>query len=616
MKELLWSFEDVKHFTHHPEGALRSWAVDRLIKRYPDQAGDILVTLVDERRQFISSRVLDFLAETREAEKYGPPLLESLKQAQGEHFGRIASALARLNYRLALPTIVQYIEETDQPIDRQHFWSLIQALGEFGSDEARQTLWKLLEQESPAGEAATALIEALLNAAKPEDVPRLLHHYRTLTLNKGPFRSFGFDRHPLMAFATSVEAGRLTEEMSRQFTAGFWAMLETAEWWLNVSELPLSEAGLDALEEAFDRLALGVPQILLREFNRLIDARNDNIEAWRLAWEAGERPAGYRRRVLYTQAILQTLAELPKATRTPREQESTLGLALLAQVSAGQDDEGRLETAEDKTETLLSILDASRQIVLPDIAERVAALGPDVVPRLVEMLDPDDFGWTSIRVCEAIERLARQHPESCAAAVPKLIACLHDEQGDYLEEAASAALEAIGPPAVPQIIKQLRTTKDMSRQIYLTGTLSEIPVEGAEQVVLDKLQAGESIEEGELMLLSDIGSPTAIDPLYQIWQASEKKDPILAERLLILCELNQVDKPELAEWRKIVEAEDKRFAKVLAEDEFELPDDEVEIMARLKKLSESPRSLIRTWQLPQKQNSDSARNKQKKKKRR
>jgi len=96
MEQFLWSFEDVKRFTNHPDVPLRLWAVDRLIKLFSDRAGDVLLTMLDDKGRFIAAKALDFLAETGETEKYGPILLEHLQRADGEHFGRLAMTLARL----------------------------------------------------------------------------------------------------------------------------------------------------------------------------------------------------------------------------------------------------------------------------------------------------------------------------------------------------------------------------------------------------------------------------------------------------------------------------------------------------------------------------------------
>jgi hypothetical protein len=583
MEPLLWTFEDIKRFANHPDAPLRLWVVERLIKHFPDRAGEVLVTILDDPGNFIAGRALDFLAETGETEKYGPILLEHLQRAEGDHLGRLAWTLARLGYRPALPVILPLAQQVERKagLIKSPFTYLVEALGEFGGPEVRQTLWALLEQESPSGSTVTTLMGALLQAAQPEDIPRLIQHYRTLP------RSDRLWQSPLLAFADSVGASPLVEEMASEIDAGLWAMLEIAAWWLN-APLSLSGACLDDLEDAFDHLYTDVPEILLPEAQRLFAERGDDIAGWQAAWESGERPSGYRRRALYTWLIFQALAEQPMATLTPRHQESVMGLGLLAQLSVESDDQARLEAATDKTETLLAILAEPREHVLPDIIERVVALGPEVAPRLIDLLDPEDFGWGTIRMALAIGRMARAYLGSCDAAVPKLIDLIHNEQGDYLNEAASEALEAIGPAAVELINSHLRRTRDMSRQIYLTGVLGEIPVESAAQFILTKLKAGKPIEEQEVNVLSDIGSASAIEPLYQLW---EPGDRYLAGHLLILCELNGVQKPELPEWRRLMMAEEERTAKLMAGD-FDLleePEDQPE--------PQFP--LLRTWQLEQ-----------------
>jgi hypothetical protein len=47
------------------------------------------------------------------------------------------------------------------------------------------------------------------------------------------------------------------------------------------------------------------------------------------------------------------------------------------------------------------------------------------------------------------------------------------------------------------------------------------------------------------------------------WPKWKPGDRLLAECLLILCELNGVQKPELPEWRRLVEAQDERLSKAM-----------------------------------------------------
>jgi len=48
MEKLLWTFEDVVRFVDHPDRPLRHWALERLTQRFPKQAGDALLVMVDD----------------------------------------------------------------------------------------------------------------------------------------------------------------------------------------------------------------------------------------------------------------------------------------------------------------------------------------------------------------------------------------------------------------------------------------------------------------------------------------------------------------------------------------------------------------------------------------
>jgi hypothetical protein len=260
--------------------------------------------------------------------------------------------------------------------------------------------------------------------------------------------------------------------------------------------------------------------------------------------------------------ILESFASQPGPNQEQRMKESALGLALLCQLSVNRDDQARLDTAGDRSETLLAILAENRQHVLPGIVDQAAALGPEIVPRLLAGIEPEGFYWGMIRVIKTIERLARHHPGSCDQAIPRLIETINDQQGDYVLEACSRALEAIGPAAVEPIVEHLRD-EGIARQIYLTGVLEQMPTESAAQGILDWLEDGEPLDEAHVVTLAGIGSPSAIEPLYRLWKEGHDQERLLAEYLLVLCELNGIRKPELAEWRRSVEAEEARLARIV-----------------------------------------------------
>ena len=142
---------------------------------------------------------------------------------------------------------------------------------------------------------------------------------------------------------------------------------------------------------------------------------------------------------------------------------------------------------------------------------------------------------------------------------------MHDEQGDFALESGARALAAIGPAAVGPIVEHLRDGDD-TRQLYLIGVLSEIPTKSAAQGILAVLEDGEPFDEHIGVALANIGSPSAIEPLYDLWKLSDGQDTLLAEYLLMLCELNGVSKPELPMWRKITRSEEERIDRLIRGD--------------------------------------------------
>jgi hypothetical protein len=556
MEQLLWTFDDVVKFIDHPDLPIRRWALERLTKRFPAQAGEPMVTLLDDANDHIAFAASEFLSKTGDRETYGPLLLDRLRRARGHRFGYLSEALAHLGHREALPLIMGRVERArrdQEAVDANEFLRIVNALGAFGGDKARRTLWKIFDSLSSRDRLwAGALIEALLNAAQPEDVNRVAQIYRSWPAGDQIERGLG-------AFASAVGAGRLAQEARYAAKDGFDSMLERVEWWLG-SEPVLSEECEKGLIRAFENRHKDTFRVVLREARYIIEQRGDDVDGWLEAWEAGDCPAGYRRRTSLTMLILRAFATRPNSHLEQRVRESSLGFALLCQLSLDRNDQARLDGSEDQTETLLDILAENRDNLLPGIIDRVAALGPEVAPRLIERFDPQDFGWGSIRIARAIERLARHYPGSCDAAAPVLVEAIGDDQGDFLLEAVSDALEAIGAPAVPPIIERLRDD-GISRRIFLTYTLGQIPTESAARAILDWIVDGQPVEEMHVTSLNDIGSLLAIEPLADLWKSGHDLDRILAEALLVICELNNVQRPELSEWRRIVEAEEARFSR-------------------------------------------------------
>ena len=67
MEPLLWTLDDVVRFIDHPDRPLRRWAQERLIHRFPEQAGDSLAAMLDDQNSYIVLVAAQFLSETGDA---------------------------------------------------------------------------------------------------------------------------------------------------------------------------------------------------------------------------------------------------------------------------------------------------------------------------------------------------------------------------------------------------------------------------------------------------------------------------------------------------------------------------------------------------------------------
>jgi hypothetical protein len=545
---LLWRAEDLAPFLHHPQVEVRRWAGDRLIKLFPAQAALHLLAALDDPNDSVAAQAINFLGAMGDAGEYGPALAERLSGAAGWRFGRLAVGLARLGHRAALPALIERaraaVSEGKQP-EASFLPDLAEALGIFGGADAREALWRLVEHVPEDGYWSGKVIQSLLQAAQPSDVTRLVARYRASPPAEG---SGAY----LDALSSAAGAGRLNTEIGAAIQHGFTGTLAVISGWLD-GDPGWSDACRDRLERAFRHKLEDVPAIALDEARRLLAERGDDVAGWQAAWEGGADLIGYRRRAVLTLLVLHGMLDQRRLRFSQRRSEAGLSLALLSQLSVDRDDQLVLETAAVREDALLDILTANRESVLPGVVEQVAALGPDIVPRLLERFAPEDYGWGPIRIAQALTLLARRHPGSCSAAVSHLIDAINDEQGDFLLEDCAEALAAIGLDAVPAVAEHL-TDGDVARPIYLAEVLGNIPTEGSVRALLAAM--AEKPDVMQYNALADTGSALAITPLYEL---HDDESPDWVYSMLILCEVNGMTLPELPQWRAEAAAVEQRI---------------------------------------------------------
>jgi len=552
--ELLWTPQGLARYLVHPDKRVRDWAVRRLIDVFPKDATQYLDAALDDEDELNAKLAIRHYGLSGDLGPV-PMLMDRLKSSKGEMFGCYAEALARLGAEEALPILLRRFEEAaaGEKFGHAEFIRITHALALFGGKKPRELLWTMLGESPGDDYLSDTLMQALALCLLPRDILPLLKHHRT----NSPVEHA---EPALKALASVLGEQRLASDVMRGEDS-LENALEAAQWWIGFPPR-ISEECLNQLRTYSDLGHENVLPTLLEEARRIVREQDGDAQAWLEAWDRGEPTKGYKRYAVYVPTLLGALAGMPKAARKLRRTEGAFGLAMVCALSVQKHDELAIDNATDRIRTLMGVLVDSRENVLPDIMDQISAVGPDIAPKLIESLDPSTSEWGLIRTTRAIERLAREHSGSCDQAVDRLIGLINDEAGDFLLEAASDALRAIGPPAVPVIARSL-PSDDSARDIYLTGVLGDIPTEASAQAVLSLIKEDQPIDESYIEKLQEIGSPAAIEPLCSYWRAVSQQEAAvelvdLAETLLVLCEVNGVERPEIKDWRRVIKAREEQ----------------------------------------------------------
>ncbi len=541
--QLIWTLDDYQRFLRHPDPIARGWAADRIEQQYPQQAVESLISLLtdpDFHLQITAARAIGESGDIR----YEPALSAAFPESEGYVRNWFMTTLGQLHSPALLPQLVAELEAAPVqcPPEEQEMLALrsvAEVPGYYPDEAARSALWRFVERYLDDDRITYAAFEGLLNFAEPDTIPRLVRRYSQLRP-----RDDAVWQHASIALAEVVGVDRLTQETMRVMPDGpdpaFWQLDD----WLQ-QDFPYSETFEDAFYEAAKESYTGVLPHILTELERVAAERGDDLPAWLEEWRAGERPGGYRWRMLYAHHVIAALAEHPPSGEKQYQETVALSLALLGQALTDQNDEAMLQAAPDepaRQKVLLDILGSVRQNVMPGVVGQVAALGPGAVPDLIHILEGDHF-WALPRALEVLTHIARAHPGAADAAIPAILDLIDEDQSDYVLEPAGEVLVAIGPSVIGPAAARLG--QDFTYDIYVCYALGEIPTQASAEALLNYIAAKQVLEEYEAEALADLGHPAAIPFLREYY---EPGDPLLGTVLYKLALLNDYTGPEMMEW--------------------------------------------------------------------
>jgi HEAT repeat protein len=557
-ESLYRTLADYQNFLHHPDPIIRGWAVDCLEHQFPEQAAENFGHLLNDPDSHLQICAVTAIEKSSEPQLFEPALLAvwSISQEGGRNW--IARALGKMKSPAIRGELIAALETmTDLPLPSSDIgmeWlfphSAAEALGYYPDAEARAALWRLLHRYPLSDRLTHTITKSLLQQAQPAELPELIRRLAEMPPGKKWYWN-GF-----RAIAETAQLTSLNEQLVEEIDSGRNRPLDYLNFWFG-QKLSFSPGFETALTQTGKNGYADLLPLLRSELEALIANRKDDLAGWLAQWQAGERPTGYPGRMVLAHQLLSAMVTVPSSQPEVHLEKVALGLALLGQAAVDQDDETALAAAPNemfRQATLLSILGSNRPNVLPDIIERVEALGPMVIPHLRQILRGRNF-WAWPRTLAVIERLARANPGAADEAVPDILDLVHLDQGDDVLDAVSATLIAIGPAAVPAMGERLG--QDYVYNIFIGAALANIPTEAAAKLWLDYVAGKSEGEEIDWEYLVDLGHPAGIPFLRDHFDWRD--DPNLCTALYKLAVVNGYSGPEFGHWQTIARLDYRRF---------------------------------------------------------
>jgi hypothetical protein len=504
---------------------------------------------ISDNVSMVAARVIS----TTHQPEFEPFLLEALPNLRGMALRWALEALGKLRSPAGLAYL---LKETPAEVlkysslDQYHkSLGVIEALGYYPDEPARRFLWKAFESYTRSDSVSAELIASLLYFPETDAIPRI-----------------------------AARLPRLRLEADLAGTNAIHGIARACDVFILYDYLiyDLPENGLEALGNLFDWLDADPPvgDKLVYQFSRknwrrisfLLPALLQEIESqaaekgedWSdLAGLAGAEQESYRWRKTLAFHWLQELAQKPGRWEAMRDEVSCLALALYGQfvtILPEPEISAELSPGQRKARLFEHLSQPSWQ-VMPTVIDQIVALGAQAIPGLVAIIQKPAGYWSLSRAMKALARIAWDFPQAAELALPVVLGELSEDAGDEICETAAEIMQAVGPAAVPIAVKSLER-ENSTYQIYVTGTLADIPAEASFRALLAYCQRHPD-DRFAVESLGFMCHPRALPFLRRLYL--QKPEAWLAEACFLTACSNKIDDPLLPEWRTQFE-ESQQFA--------------------------------------------------------
>jgi len=567
MSEKLWSYEQLVYHSKSEDPEVRYWAVERLVRDYPERAaGPIAILLLDDHDQ-TPNLVAEHLGRYGSAEHFSI-LTRAFRRMGGQTPALCFEALVKLGYPDAVSLARGALEKGNLP--SATIAIVLDALSTIDSDAARALVRETLDRhvellvEPPA-------FQALLRISRSEDFPRIVAglaralQWRGLGQAGELFRELTDDLECDdcgWCIRTGPDGRMDLKKTIRAIESSYDCEILAAAGPLPVEESGSASRTRGSLEAALrGERGRGMSEEVLRELTARL--RSGDPVAVETGLESFIRAKAQIVPRLPGDTLPEKIAAFAAAIASPehRPDAERLGPAyhqwivsalLSAAVKLARYRSYRLEVerAEGNLDALLSLLEEETAFLselLPPAIVRASGENPQpAVSACVRLLESRGPFFPKVHALETLGLFrAEEH-------VPEILDFLADENS-YIYSAAEKALSQIGDAIVPAARGRIQAdaldpNSAESLLLLLAGLGTREALDLAQSRLdffLDEVGAGVAAE-----WLALLGVQELLEPLRKVLS---RDTPRVGQAVLLLAAIHNVRLPEEESIRAAIE---------------------------------------------------------------
>ena len=185
MSQFIWSFSELVRFTKWEDPEVRYWAIERLIRHFPEECCDKIAGFLLDDHEATPSMVARHLGE-HGAPQHHAILVRGFRLLRGQTPGLCLQTLARLGYASTVDLASSALHRGD--LTEPSLGVIVESLADLGTPEARDVVREFVSRK-PELLADPSAMRGVLSVVDGSEIPSLLSRFLTALQGKGTHRA-------------------------------------------------------------------------------------------------------------------------------------------------------------------------------------------------------------------------------------------------------------------------------------------------------------------------------------------------------------------------------------------------------------------------------------------